>query len=81
VKLILSYSQYLSDSVKESLDPFIKSSREFKIGDSVKVKDKIGKISSIHGSTYLVLIDSKNRKFKESELEKVLPKKGKKKAA
>jgi hypothetical protein len=81
VKLILSYNQYLSGSVKESLDPFIKSSREFKIGDSVKVKDKIGKISSIHGSTYLVLIDSKNRKFKESELEKVLPKKGKKKTA
>lgn len=68
---ILSYQDYISDSLKESLDPFISSTKKFKIGESVKVKDRIGKITAIQGSAYLVMIDSKNHRVKESNIEKL----------
>ena len=54
--LILSYQDFMSGSLKESLDPFIKNTQKFKIGESVKVKDRIGKITAIEGSSYLVMI-------------------------
>lgn len=69
--LILSYQDFMSGSLKESLDPFIKNTQKFKIGESVKVKDRIGKITAIEGSSYLVMIGFKNERFKESSLEKL----------
>jgi hypothetical protein len=78
LKNILSYSQYTSDSLKESLDPYIESKLKFKIGDQVQVKDKIGKITAFNGKEYLVMISSKNERVPEAQIEKVKPLKKKK---
>lgn len=78
MKNILSYSQYTSDSLKESLDPYIESKLKFKIGDQVQVKDKIGKITAFNGKEYLVMISSKNERVPEAQIEKVKPLKKKK---
>lgn len=81
MKNILSYSDYISGSLKESLDPYIESKLKFKIGDQVKVKDRIGKITAFNGKDYLVMINNKNERVPESQIEKVgsLKKKQKKK--
>ena len=71
MKNILSYSQYTSDSLKESLDPYIESKLKFKIGDLVQVKDRIGKVTAFNGKDYLVMIGSKNERVPESQIEKV----------
>lgn len=71
MKNILSYSQYTSDSLKESLDPYIESKLKFKIGDQVQVKDRIGKVTAFNGKDYLVMIGSKNERVPESQIEKV----------
>lgn len=71
MKNILSYSEYTSDSLKESLDPYIESKLKFKIGDQVKVKDRLGKITAFNGKEYLVMIHSKNERVPESQIEKV----------
>jgi hypothetical protein len=71
LKNILSYSQYTSDSLKESLDPYIESKLKFKIGDQVQVKDRIGKVTAFNGKDYLVMIGSKNERVPESQIEKV----------
>ena len=42
MKNILSYKDYTSASLNEALDPFITASRKYRIGDSVKVKDRNG---------------------------------------
>ncbi len=73
MKNILSYQDYISDSIKESLDPFITSSRKYRIGESVKVKDRIGKITAIDGSNYLVMIGLKNERVKESDIDPLGP--------
>lgn len=52
---------------------------QFKIGDDVSVKDKIGKVTAFDGTHYLVMIDSKNQRVKESEIEKLTPAKNKSK--
>lgn len=78
MKNILSYSQYTSDSLKESLDPYIESKLKFKIGDQVQVKDRIGKITAFNGKEYLVMIGSKNERVPEAQIEKVKPLKKKK---
>ena len=49
----------------------MKSSRAFKIGDDVIIKDKLGKVTAFDGSHYLVLVDSKNHRARESELQEV----------
>ena len=71
MKNLLSYSQYTSDSLKESLDPYIESKLKFKIGDQVQVKDRIGKITAFNGKEYLVMIGSKNERVPEAQIEKV----------
>ena len=71
MKNILSYSQYTSDSLKESLDPYIESKLKFTIGDQVQVKDRIGKVTAFNGKDYLVMIGSKNERVPESQIEKV----------
>lgn len=71
LKLVLSYKDFISDSLKESLDPFIRIDKKFKIGETVDVNGKTGKITSIQGSNYLVMIDSKNQRVKESNIEKL----------
>lgn len=73
MKNILSYQDYISDSIKESLDPFITASRKYRIGESVKVKDRIGKITAIDGSNYLVMIGLKNERVKESDIDSLGP--------
>lgn len=78
MKNILSYSQYTSGSLKESLDPYIESKLKFKIGDQVEVKGRIGKITAFNGKEYLVMIGSKNQRVPESQIEKVGPLKKKK---
>ncbi len=78
---ILSYSDYLSDSLRESLDPYHESKLKFKIGDLVKVKDRIGKVTAFNGTEYLVMIGSKNERVKESQIEKVTALKRKEKKA
>ena len=78
MKNILSYSQYTSGSLKESLDPYIESKLTFKIGDQVEVKGRIGKITAFNGKEYLVMIGSKNQRVPESQIEKVGPLKKKK---
>ena len=78
MKNIISYSDYTSDSLKESLDPYIDSKLKFKIGDLVQVKDKIGKVTAFNGKEYLVMINSKNQRVPESQIEKVGPLKKKK---
>jgi hypothetical protein len=80
LKNLLSYSQYTSDSLKESLDPYIESKLKFKIGDQVEVKGRIGKITAFNGKEYLVMIGSKNERVPESQIEKVGPLKKKKPA-
>lgn len=80
MKNILSYSQYTSDSLKESLDPYVESKLKFKIGDQVQVKDRIGKITAFNGKEYLVMIHGKNERFPESQIEKIKPLKKKKSA-
>jgi hypothetical protein len=80
LKNILSYSQYTSDSLKESLDPYVESKLKFKIGDQVQVKDRIGKITAFNGKEYLVMIYGKNERFPESQIEKIKPLKKKKSA-
>jgi hypothetical protein len=75
LKNILSYQDYISGSLKESLDPFVNSSIKFKIGDQVKVKDRLGKITAYDGTSYLVLIHGRNEKVKEGQIEKVGPSK------
>lgn len=79
MKKILSYSDYISDSLKESLDPYIESKLKFKIGDQVQVKDRIGKITAFNGKEYLVMINSKNERFPEEQIEKLGPLKKKSK--
>lgn len=78
MKNILSYSQYISDSLKESLDPYIESKLKFKIGDQVQVKDRIGKVTAFDGKEYLVMIQGKNERVPESQIEKIKPLKKKK---
>jgi hypothetical protein len=73
LKNILSYQDYISGSIKESLDPFITASRKYRIGESVKVKDRIGKITAIDGSNYLVMIGLKNERVKESDIDPLGP--------
>jgi len=73
LKRILSYSQYLSDSLKESLDPFIEKRSKFRIGEQVKVKDRIGKVTAIDKKHYLVLIQGKNERVSEDQIEKASP--------
>lgn len=73
MKRILSYSQYLSDSLKESLDPFIEKRSKFRIGEQVKVKDRIGKVTAIDKKHYLVLIQGKNERVSEDQIEKASP--------
>lgn len=73
MKNILSYQDYISGSIKESLDPFITASRKYRIGESVKIKDRIGKITAIDGSNYLVMIGLKNERVKESDIEPLGP--------
>jgi hypothetical protein len=80
LKNILSYSQYTSDSLKESLDPYIESKLKFKIGDQVQVKDRIGKVTAFNGKEYLVMIGSKNERVPESQIEKISQLKKKKPA-
>jgi hypothetical protein len=78
LKPILSYKDFISGSLKESLDPFIRVDKKFKIGETVNVNGKTGKITSIQGSNYLIMIDSKNQRVKESNIEKLdAPKKHK----
>ncbi len=77
MKIILSYQDFISDSLKESLDPYIQSNNKFKIGDPVKVKDRLGKITAFNGKEYLVLIGSKNERFPENQIEPVIPTKSK----
>jgi hypothetical protein len=77
LKLIKSYSQYLSDSLKESLDLYSNSSLKFKIGETVKVKGRLGKITGFNGKNYFVLIGGKNEVFPEKLIEKPIFKKGK----
>ena len=81
MKNILSYQDYLSDSLKESLDPYIDNRSKFRIGDQVRVKDKIGTISAIHKKDYLVLIHGKNHRVPESQIEEIGPLKKKKKGS
>ena len=71
MKTILSYRDFTSDSLKESLDPYLESPRKFKIGEQVKLKDRIGKITAFNGTKYLVLIDGKNQRASEDQLEKI----------
>ncbi len=71
MKNILSYSQYTSDSLKESLDPYIESKLKFKIGDQVQVKDRIGKVTAFNGKEYLVMIGSKNERVPEAQIEPI----------
>jgi hypothetical protein len=78
LKNILSYLQYTSDSLKESLDPYIESKLKFKIGDQVQVKDRIGKVTAFNGKDYLVMIGSRNERVPETQIEKVKPLKKKK---
>ncbi len=78
MKNILSYLQYTSDSLKESLDPYIESKLKFKIGDQVQVKDRIGKVTAFNGKDYLVMIGSRNERVPETQIEKVKPLKKKK---
>lgn len=73
MKNILSYKDYTSASLNEALDPFITASRKYRIGDSVKVKDRIGKITAIDGSSYLVMIGLKNERVKESDIDSLGP--------
>ena len=73
MKRILSYSEYLSDSLKESLDPFIEKRSKFRIGEQVKVKDRVGKVTAIDKKHYLVLIQGKNERVTEDQIEKVGP--------
>jgi hypothetical protein len=75
LKNILSYQDFISDSLKESLDPYMESSRKFKIGDPVKVKDRMGKITAFNGKEYLVLLQGKNERVKEDQIEMVEPSK------
>ena len=79
MKNVLSYSQYTSDSLKESLDPYIESKLKFKIGDTVQVKDRIGKVTAFNGKDYLVMIGSKNERVPEAQIEKISQLKKKKK--
>lgn len=76
---ILSYQEYLSDSLKESLDPYVESKLKFKIGDLVQVKDRLGKITAFNGKEYLVFLNNKNERVPESQIERVTPGKKKKK--
>ena len=78
MKKILSYSDYISDSLKESLDQYIESKLKFKIGDQVQVKDRVGKITAFNGKEYLVMINSKNERFPEEQIKKMGPLKKKK---
>lgn len=75
---VLSYQEFIS-GLHESLDPFMKSGKAFKIGDDVIIKDKIGKVTAFDGTHYLILVDSKNQRARESELEKLTPTKKKSK--
>lgn len=79
MKNILSYQDYLSDSLKESLDPYLDTRSKFRIGDQVNVKDKVGIITAIYKKEYLVLIHGKNQRVPESQVEKMGPIKKKKK--
>jgi len=51
---------------------------KFKIGDQVKVKDRLGKITAFNGKEYLVLINNKNERVPDSQIEKIGPLKKKK---
>lgn len=81
MKKILSYSEYLSDSLKESLDPFVEKRSKFRIGDQVKVKDRVGKVTAIDKKHYLVLIQGKNERVAEDQIEEISPIKKKKQPA
>jgi hypothetical protein len=79
IKRVLSYQDFISDSLKESLDPYHETRRKFKIGDQVKVKDRSGKITAFDGKEYLVLVGSKNERVKEYQIEKITTSKKKQK--
>jgi hypothetical protein len=72
MKRILTYNQFLSDSLlSESLDPFIRKRNEFNVGDPVRIGNKIGKVTSVRGNICMVLFGSDHRKCLASELKKV----------
>jgi len=75
LKNILSHKDFISGSLKESLDPYLNNSIKFKIGDQVKVKDRIGKITAYDGTAYLVMIHSKNERVNADQIEKLSPSK------
>lgn len=60
-------------SLKESIDQYVETSRKFKVGERVKIKDRHGKITAFNGKDYLVLINNKNQRIPESQIEKMLP--------
>ena len=68
---LLSFNEFTNHSFNESLDPYLDSSRKFKVGERVKIKDRIGKITAFNGKEYLVLINNKNQRIPESQIEKM----------
>jgi hypothetical protein len=73
---ILSYKEFVSDlHLSESLDSFIDFSTKYNIGQSVKVKDRLCKITAFDGKNYLVLLDGKNVKVSKDQIEELNPKK------
>jgi hypothetical protein len=78
LKNILSYEDYVSGSLKESLDPYVESKLKFKIGEQVKVKDRVGKVTAFNGKEYLVMVHGKNERVPEAQIEKMGPIKKKK---
>jgi hypothetical protein len=72
---LLSFNEFTIRSFNESLDPYLDSSRKFKVGERVIVKGRHGKITAFNGKDYLVLVNNKNQRIPESQIERLEPKK------
>jgi hypothetical protein len=73
----VSIKVILNRPVDESLDSYTKRKGKFRVGQSVRVGDSIGRITSVGIDSYQVLIGSDQRKCGESELSPLTAKKQK----
>lgn len=65
---ILTFSEFVNRSTNESFDLHISDKKKFKVGQTVRLGKKIGKIVTIRGGRYTVLFGSDQRVCTEKEL-------------
>lgn len=68
---MLSFNEFIATRSNESLDPYLTATRKFKVGQTVRLGKKIGKIVTIRGEKYTVLFGSDQRVCTEKELRAV----------